>query len=137
MAILVAYDGSSPARTAVKYAVTEHGDEEIILFRVVEAAGSSTEAGINLAKEKLKDQEETAGETAEEVDDLLDTAGVEFRIETSVGQPVEEIVAFADEHDVDQIIVGNHGRDGVSRVLLGSVAEKTVRRAPIPVTVVR
>jgi nucleotide-binding universal stress UspA family protein len=47
------------------------------------------------------------------------------------------IVTYADENDVDHVVLGSHGRKGLTRVLLGSVAEAVVRRSPVPVTVVR
>ena len=138
MAVLVAYDGSQPARKAVRYAIAEHPDEELVLLRVIEAAEGSTGAGIGLVQEKIRElREESKAAVSEDVDDLLDEADVEFSIETAVGQPAREIVAFAAENDIDHIVVGNHGRDGVSRVLLGSVAEAVVRRASVPVTLVR
>ncbi|QLG63186.1 universal stress protein [Halorarum salinum] len=138
MAILVPYDGSHPAQNAVEHAVKTTGDEEIILLRVIEVASGSIEAGINLVQEKLKEkQEEEADELSEEIETILDTDRVEFRVETAVGKPSREIVSFAEEHDITQIIIGSHGREGVSRVLLGNVAENVVRRAPTTVTVVR
>ncbi|MHC3438148.1 universal stress protein [Natrialbaceae archaeon A-gly3] len=138
MAVLVAYDGSQPARKALKRAVDDHADEEIILLRVIEAAEGSTGAGISLAREKLKEMEaKTDEEVRADVDDLVDTTDLDVRTETAVGQPARQIVEVAEAEGVDQIIVGSHGRSGVSRVLLGSVAEKVVRRAPMPVTVVR
>ncbi len=51
--------------------------------------------------------------------------------------PADEIVKHAKEIHADVIIVGTHGRDGVSRLLMGSVAEHVVRHAPCPVLVVR
>ena len=51
--------------------------------------------------------------------------------------PADEIVKFAKEIHADVIIVGTHGREGVSRMLMGSVAEHVVRHAPCPVLVVR
>ena len=50
--------------------------------------------------------------------------------------PAEAIVQYANEAHVDLIVVGTHGRSGVSHLLLGSVAEKVVRTAPCPVLVV-
>ena len=138
MAVLVAYDGSQPAQKALKRAVDDYADEEIILLRVIEAAEGSTGAGINLAREKLKEMEaKTDEEVRADVDDLVDTADLDLRTETAIGQPARQIVEVAEAEGVDQIIVGSHGRSGVSRVLLGSVAETVVRRAPMPVTVVR
>jgi nucleotide-binding universal stress UspA family protein len=52
-------------------------------------------------------------------------------------RPARAIVDYAEEHDVAHTVVGSHGRTGVTRVLLGSVAENVMRRAPCPVTVVR
>ncbi|HZU99183.1 MAG TPA: universal stress protein, partial [Planctomycetota bacterium] len=54
-----------------------------------------------------------------------------------IGVPADEIVAFAEEKGADLIIVGTHGRTGLRRVLVGSVAESVVRRAPCPVLAVR
>jgi nucleotide-binding universal stress UspA family protein len=53
-----------------------------------------------------------------------------------VRHPARTVVDHATRDDVDHV-VGSHGREGVSRLLLGSVAEKIVRRSPVPVTVVR
>ncbi len=54
-----------------------------------------------------------------------------------VGTPAAEIVDAATEWHADLIVIGSHGRGGVSRLLLGSVAEGVMRHAPCPVLVVR
>ncbi|MCU4751477.1 universal stress protein [Halobacteria archaeon AArc-curdl1] len=136
MAILVPYDGSTPAHQAVRHAAETYPDAELVLLRVIELAEGYTSAGFNLLREQF-DEAEAAPDVSTELRSLLDESGVEFRVETAVGSPAREIVDFAAENDIDHIIIGSHGRQGVSRVLLGSVAEKVVRRAPIPVTVVR
>ena len=53
------------------------------------------------------------------------------------GDPATEIVRAAQEWPADIIVMGSHGREGISRALLGSVAESVVRHAPCPVLVVR
>lgn len=53
------------------------------------------------------------------------------------GDSDDVIVAYSDEHDVDRIVMGSHCRSGAERFLLGSVAETVLRRAPVPVMVVR
>ena len=68
-------------------------------------------------------------------DGVLD--GIGFGLETVDGKPAREIVSYAEKGDVDHIVMGSRGRSGLSRLLLGSVAETVVRRAPTPVTVVR
>ena len=49
------------------------------------------------------------------------------------GEPAAAIVQFAKDHDIDMIVMGTHGRTGLWRMLMGSVAEAVVRRAPCPV----
>jgi nucleotide-binding universal stress UspA family protein len=54
-----------------------------------------------------------------------------------VATPYSEILDYAAAHDVDLIVMGTHGRGGVTHMLLGSIAERVVRRAPCPVLTVR
>lgn len=142
MTVLVAYDGSDPAQAAIEYTIEEHADKEIVLLRVVEIASGMTDAGINMIQERFREKPEKvkteARQTvAEETADLFEEADLEFETAIVFGDPAKEIVEYAEGNSIDQIVIGNHGRSGVSRVLLGSVGEKVVRRAPMPVTVVR
>jgi universal stress protein A len=57
--------------------------------------------------------------------------------EVRLGVPFEAIIHYAIGHEVDLIVMGTHGRRGLSHALLGSVAEKVVRNAPCPVLTVR
>lgn len=58
---------------------------------------------------------------------------VRFRREFIIGGPAERLIEYANNHAIDLIVMGTHGRTGVSRFLMGSVAEAVVRRAPCPV----
>jgi nucleotide-binding universal stress UspA family protein len=74
--------------------------------------------------------------------DLIPPGAKGFRIATHVSvvearSAVEAIAAAADRLDVDLVAVGSHGRSGVGRVLLGSVAEQVARRSPRPVLIIR
>jgi nucleotide-binding universal stress UspA family protein len=62
--------------------------------------------------------------------------GTPVVIASTSGDPAEEIVRYARTHDIDLIVVGTHGRTGLSRALLGSVAERVIRTAPCPVLAV-
>ena len=62
--------------------------------------------------------------------------GVRVVTATAGGDPAREIVRYATRHGVDLIVLGAHGRSGVNRILLGSVAERVVRTAPCPVLTV-
>jgi len=55
---------------------------------------------------------------------------------TVEGRPSREIVSVAREEGVDCIVMGTHGRAGIDRLILGSVAERVVRTAPVPVVTV-
>ena len=59
------------------------------------------------------------------------------RLVTVTGSPFVEIVRYAQEQDIDLIVMGTHGRGLIAHMLLGSVAEKVVRKAPCPVLTVR
>ena len=63
--------------------------------------------------------------------------GVTPETAVATGKPARLIVDYAEEHDVDHIVLGSHGRRGLARVLIGSVAETVVRRSPASVTVIR
>ena len=56
---------------------------------------------------------------------------------TRQGPPFLEIVRYAKENEIDMIVLGTHGRGGLAHMLMGSVAEKVVRKAPCPVLTVR
>ena len=62
--------------------------------------------------------------------------GIPYEIVTKSGREDEEILKFAKEEEVDIIVVGTHGRTGIGHVFFGSVAEKVLRRSPIPVFVI-
>jgi universal stress protein A len=62
---------------------------------------------------------------------------VPFVHRLTMGEPAGEIVRLAGDENAEMIVLGTHGRTGLSRVLMGSVAEAVVRRAPCPVLVYR
>ena len=66
-----------------------------------------------------------------------DKATVRIETEVRVGNPVEEILKAIKELDIDAVVMGTHGRTGLDLVLIGSVAEKVVRHAKVPVTTVK
>jgi nucleotide-binding universal stress UspA family protein len=81
------------------------------------------------------------GHAEASAESMLEAAAgdLEAAVETAtvLGRPARAIVEYAEEEVVDAIVIGSHGRDGVARLLPGSVAETVVRRSPVPVTVVR
>jgi nucleotide-binding universal stress UspA family protein len=70
---------------------------------------------------------------------LTDEERKTLRAETALlaGNPFLEIIRYAKTHGVDLIVMGTHGRGPIAHMLLGSVAEKVVRKSPCPVLTVR
>lgn len=138
--VLVPIDGSKQADDALEYALEEVVDADITVINVIDPieAGYTAQATVPGYSEEWFEQANAAAEelfedaqaTADEYDHRLDTV-------TEVGRPSRTIVEYAEENDFDHIVIGSHGRSGVSRILLGSVAENVVRRSPVPVTIVR
>mgnify|MGYP000100081626 CR=1 FL=1 len=138
--ILVPVDSSEQAHEACEFVVREFPDATMVLLHVINPAeaGYSAQASIPSFSEEWYEQEKATAETL--FDELVTATGAhEIDIErvVEVGRPTTAIVDYADDHDIDQIVMGSHSRSGVSRILLGSVAETVVRRASVPVTVAR
>lgn len=136
--ILVPVDGSTHAEDAVAYAVDHFPDDHVIALHVVEVPTGYFAASVS-DPESLPQVENQKREARELLDDIEDTAadlGGSVCTELVTGDPVDEILAYAQENDIDEIVIGSRGISGVGRVMFGSVAEKVVRRSEIPVVVV-
>ena len=64
-------------------------------------------------------------------------SGVQVTARTEEGDPAAQIVGRATDGDFDLVVIGTHGRTGIRRALLGSIAERVVRLAPCPVLTTR
>lgn len=137
--ILVPTDGSDGVERAVRHAVdlaVEHGATVHALYVVNSAsyAGMPMESSWEGVDEMLRADAESAVELVRAVGDDYDVP-----VETAVidGTPSSEIVRYAESEGCDLIVMGTHGRGGIDRLLLGSVAEKVVRGSSVPVLTVR
>lgn len=81
--------------------------------------------------------EKRATEAVNRVTKIASVHGVEAIGEVRNGDPADEILAYTEEIDADAIVAGTHGRSGIERRLIGSVAERLVRHATCPVMTVR
>ena len=71
------------------------------------------------------------------VKELGEASGVDVKEVLLEGHPSKEIIDFAENNDIDLIVMGTLGKTGLDRFLMGSVAETVVRNSKVPVLVVR
>lgn len=140
--ILVPIDGSTCSDQAFTYALNEYGKEEIIVINVVDPqnfyAAAGIEGGIATSPEQLQDSFQNQSQNLlEEKHEEARERDIEIDTETLTGPIANTIVSYAEEHDIDHIVMGSRGRTGAGRILLGSVAERVTRRSPVSVTIVR
>ena len=137
--VLVAVDGSPLAERALGYALDTFPDAAFTSIYVIDPVDSvvAVEAGgLSVADEWHDDALEHARTVHATATDLAAEHGTSIETATEIGRPATEIVEYAVDNDVDQIVLGSHGRSGLDRTFMGSVAERVTRRAQIPVTVV-
>jgi len=140
MHVLVPIDDSPQAMDALRLALDTFPTATITLLTVIDPieAGYRAESVLPSYSETwYESKQEAAEQRFEEARDVAADTDVDLETVTEVGRPSRLIVEYAQEHDIDHVVMGSHGRSGVARVLLGSVAEAVVRRSPVPVTIVR
>jgi nucleotide-binding universal stress UspA family protein len=135
--VLVALDGSEQAEAALEHAIEKHPEAELVAVHVIDIlSGMYGEHYVDYQAVQ-EGQEQRSERILEDAAEIADNHDRELVTQTLVGKPASGIIDTAEEFDVDHVIVGSRGRSGVSRVLLGSVAETVARRSPVPVTIVR
>jgi nucleotide-binding universal stress UspA family protein len=140
--IMVAVDGSETAERGLKEAIAFAIDQKaqlaivyVIDLVVIYEFGEPSVNYIESTREFARDTIERARQTAQ-------AAGIEAEIQspeiyTSGYHVADTIAELARNWRADLLVVGTHGRRGVTRLLLGSVAERIVRVAPCPLLLVR
>jgi universal stress protein A len=140
--ILVPTDFSAPSRSALVYAaaLVEKFGSELIVLHVVQDLAIFLPDAVTVTPVALPPAEEMTAAVREGITRFVqhsNLAGRAIRQEVREGTPHAEIVEFAREAGIDLIVMGTHGRGGLSHMLLGSVTEKVIRTAPCPVLTVR
>ncbi len=133
--ILVPLDGSGCSENVIPR-VEELAAERkagICLLRVVSA---HTFPGVDPTEAEVKVVRE-AEEYLKGLEDHLKAKGFDVDTHVRYGHDVEEILDHAAQKEVDLIAMSTHGRNGIKRFFLGSVAEKVLRDAPKPVFLIR
>ncbi|WP_410765049.1 universal stress protein [Haloferax sp. DFSO60] len=124
--VLVPVDGGPLGIETVEHAIETFPDSELMLLYVIDPRYTAAD-----------DDELHPDRLFSDLVDLAEQRRISVRTETRVGHPGREIVEYCDTNDVDEIVIGSHGKDHDARILLGSVAKRVTRRAPVPVTIVR
>ena len=130
--ILVPTDGSQGAKAALEHgiAIASKWDATLHTLHVVDTRLARTGPLL----ETLRDEGRGA---VRDVEVTGTQSGLTVVTEIVEGNPHEEILDYVTEHGIDIVIMGTHGRTGLDRVVMGSVAERVVRRSPVPVLTVR
>jgi nucleotide-binding universal stress UspA family protein len=137
--VLIPLDGSSLAEQALPHAIAQarHFQAELILLKVVEPFAHAR--GMSLSDlEQIRQQAHTwAREYLESLAADIQEQGVLVQKATIDGRPHTGIAEFAESNRVDLIVISTRGQSGLSRWLMGSVADRVVRGATVPVLMVR
>ena len=139
--ILVAIDGSETALRALDFAVQQARcapTAELHVLNVQPTLSNYTAAEIYVTAERIH---QVAAERARAILDAaaerLQAAGSSFKLEQTEGDPAETIANRAMELDCESITMGTHGLTSFGILFLGSVAQKVVHYATVPVTLVK
>jgi nucleotide-binding universal stress UspA family protein len=138
--ILIATDGSETANEAADFGIEMIGcsGAKIYAIYVIDITPyRSVPLDKIWSKEVLDDFEKEGHEATSYVEKIGKAAGAEVESRVLKGNPAEKILSFAEDNNIDMIIVGSLGKSGYERVLVGSVSEKIIRHAKVPVLVVR
>ena len=137
--LLLPTDGSDGTVTVAAHigSLAQRYDATVHALSVVDTRNRFEGPSMGFGNQTWEDAERERAERA--VDDavgaLPDDVAVERHVESGV--PHAEILDYADAAGVDVIVMGTHGRTGIDRYLIGSIAERVVRQSPVPVLTVR
>ena len=138
--ILCAVDLSDHSKLVAEYAATLAKSLNASVLVVYTAPSLSQYVGFHVPPNTI---ENFVGEIVTGAEESMqgfmneNFAGVEAKSQVLVGYAAEEILNRAMEEQVDMIVMGTHGRKGIDRILFGSVAEKVVKNANMPVLTIR
>lgn len=134
--ILLPFDGTEGAAEVLHHAgeIAHWADGTIHVLFVAD----TTRDSVTVVEGQTVDALVQKGErTVEEAEKTLRTLGVDYESDVVQGNPAPTIAEYAERYDHDVIVMPTHGREGISRYLIGSVSEKVVRLSPVPVLTAR
>jgi nucleotide-binding universal stress UspA family protein len=138
--VLVPLDGSELGESIMPFILQIAGplDMAVVLVRVLDPRPPMAVEGTrHFAAADLGELQRDAEDYLAPIAAGLRARGVDVRWEVRVGRPETEILAAARAAGADLIAMSTHGRSGIGRLLFGSVAEQVLRRAEVPVFLIR
>jgi universal stress protein A len=139
--ILVPTDFSKESNAALQYGVglAEAFDAQLHLLHVLEVIAGAEPLTWQIDQRNAIEAriEAAAWDELRRLLPAADQARFKAELALEWGSPLEEIIRYAGEHAIELITMGTHGRGGVKRLVIGSVAENVVRSAKCPVLTVR
>jgi nucleotide-binding universal stress UspA family protein len=141
--IMVATDGSELVKKAVDTAIeiSKLGQTKLYAVHVIPLGDYYSSMPLAIDAEWIQAMEEHLRIEGKEaivyVEDAGRAANVEIESVILEGNPANEIVDFAEKNDIELIVMGSHGKTGIQRFLIGSVAENVVRHSKKSVLVVK
>ena len=137
--ILVPLDGSKLAEQALPHAtmLAEQFGAEIVLLKVLGPLPEPAMAGRGVVRSAEAATAQLARDYLEVVAAGLRDQAIATQTVTIEGKPYIEIIRFAEEHEIDLVVMSTRGHSGLSRWLLGSVADRVARGATIPLLLVQ
>ncbi|WP_227353826.1 universal stress protein [Haladaptatus salinisoli] len=136
--VLFPTDGSEQTEAALETALdvaSQYGATLHALY-VVNTAGIAT-GDPDSRRRIVETFENRSDEAVEAVAEAAAQAGVDCTTAVARGAPADEILDYAEDEGIDLVVMGTHGRTGLGRFLLGSVAERVARHSTTPVMLVR
>jgi nucleotide-binding universal stress UspA family protein len=133
-------DFSATSRAAMEMAadLARRFDAELVLLHAYPIPGYTFPDGSVVASPRM--MQELADQAARHLEEWRRDAAAlgapRLAVATAIGEPAAEIVAYAAEQSMDLLVLGTHGRTGLEHALMGSIAERVVRRARCPVLTV-
>jgi nucleotide-binding universal stress UspA family protein len=134
--ILLPFDGSEGAAEVLHH-VSEIAHWANATIQVLYVADTTRDSVTVVDGETIDVLVQHGEDIVDEAAKTLDTLGVSYDTDVVQGNPASTIAGYAERYDQDLIVMSTHGRDGVSRYLIGSVSEKVVRLSSVPVLSVR
>jgi nucleotide-binding universal stress UspA family protein len=134
--ILLPFDGSDGAAEVLHHA-SELAHWADATIRVLYVADTTRDSVTVVEADTVDVLVQKGNEIVEEAGKTLDTLGASYETDVVQGNPAPTIADYAERYDQDLVVMPTHGREGLSRYVLGSVSEKVVRLSSVPVLTVR